>query len=198
MKQILQNLSNGETHVADVPAPKVHSGQVQIASTVSLVSSGTERMLVDFGRGNLVSKARQQPDKVKQALEKIGTDGLAATLDAVRSKLDQPLALGYCNVGRVIEAGQGCGEFSPGDRVVSNGKHAEVVISPKNLCAKVPNSVSDEAASFTVIGAIALQGVRLGPAKTWRNGRRYWPWARWAFERSTVEGQWLQGSGPGL
>lgn len=161
MKQILQNLSNGETHVADVPAPKVRPAHVQIASAISLVSSGTERMLVDFGRGSLVSKARQQPDKVKQALEKIGTDGLAATLDAVRSKLDQPLALGYCNVGRVIEAGRGCNELLPGDRVVSNGKHAEVVVSPKNLCAKVPAKVSDEAASFTVIGAIALQGVRL-------------------------------------
>lgn len=161
MKQILQNLSNGETHVADVPAPKVQAGHVQIATTVSLVSAGTERMLVDFGRGSLVSKARQQPDKVKQALEKIGTDGLAATLDAVRSKLDQPLALGYCNVGQVIEAGEGCSDFSTGDRVVSNGKHAEVVNSPKNLCAKVPSTVSDDAASFTVIGAIALQGVRL-------------------------------------
>ncbi|NNF77791.1 MAG: Gfo/Idh/MocA family oxidoreductase, partial [Rhizobiales bacterium] len=161
MKQILQNLSNGETHVVDIPAPQVRAEHVQIASTVSLISSGTERMLVDFGRGSLVSKARQQPDKVRQALEKIGTDGLAATLDAVRSKLDQPLALGYCNVGRVIKAGEGCNQFAPGDRVVSNGKHAEVVVSPKNLCAKVPNAVSDEAASFTVIGAIALQGVRL-------------------------------------
>ncbi len=161
MKQILQNLSNGDTHVVDIPAPNVRPGHVQIASTVSLVSSGTERMLVDFGRGSLLSKARQQPDKVKQALEKIGTDGLAATLDAVRTKLDQPLALGYCNVGRVLKSSTGCGSFTPGDRVVSNGKHAEVVISPKNLCAKIPESVSDEAASFTVIGAIALQGVRL-------------------------------------
>ncbi|MEM8688947.1 MAG: bi-domain-containing oxidoreductase [Pseudomonadota bacterium] len=161
MKQVLQSLSNGQTHVVDVPAPKVREGHVQIASTLSLVSAGTERMLVDFGRGSLLSKARQQPDKVKQALEKIGTDGLAATLEAVRTKLDQPLALGYCNVGRVIDTGSNCTGFSTGDRVVSNGKHAEVVLSPKNLCAKVPDEVSDEAASFTVIGAIALQGVRL-------------------------------------
>ncbi len=161
MKQILQNLSNGETEVRDVPAPMVRPAHVQIATTVSLVSPGTERMLVDFGRGSLISKARQQPDKVRQALEKIGTDGLAATLDAVRSKLDQPLALGYCNVGRVITAGDGCTDFAPGERVVSNGRHAEVVVSPKNLCTKVPEGVSNEMASFTVIGAIALQGVRL-------------------------------------
>ena len=161
MKQILQSLSNGQTHVVDIPAPKARPGHVRIASTVSLVSAGTERMLVDFGRGSLLSKARQQPDKVKQALDKIGTDGLAATLEAVRTKLDQPLALGYCNVGRVIDTGDDCAGISKGDRVVSNGKHAEVVLSPKNLCAKVPEGVSDEAASFTVIGAIALQGVRL-------------------------------------
>ncbi|MEM1201106.1 MAG: dehydrogenase, partial [Pseudomonadota bacterium] len=130
MKQILQSLSNGQTHVVDVPAPKVRAGHVQIASTVSLVSAGTERMLVDFGRGSLLSKARQQPDKVKQALDKIGTDGLAATLEAVRTKLDQPLALGYCNVGRVIDTGSDCTGLSKADRVVSNGKHAEVVLSP--------------------------------------------------------------------
>lgn len=116
-------------------------------------------MLVDFGKANMIQKARSQPDKVRVVLEKARTDGIAATYDAVRSKLDQPLALGYCNVGRVIES---CFEgLSPGDRVVSNGKHAEIVAVPGNLCARIPDNVSDDAASFTVLAAIGLQGIRL-------------------------------------
>lgn len=165
MKQILQSLADGETAVVDVPRPAISAGKVRIGSTVSLLSAGTERMLVEFGRGNLLSKARQQPDKVKNVIEKIGTDGVFATLDAVRSKLDQPLALGYCNVGRVVEVGSdAAGLLLVGDRVVSNGKHAETVVVPKNLCARIPDEVEDESAAFTVLGAIALQGVRLiGP-----------------------------------
>ncbi len=159
MKQVLQNLGNGATTVADVPSPVSSAGSLRIRTSVSLVSAGTERMLVEFGRANLLSKMRQQPDKVKQVLEKIGTDGLFATLDAVRSKLDQPVALGYCNVGRVTDsAAEG---FAAGERVVSNGKHAGVVVVPKNLCARIPEGVDDESAAFTVLGAIALQGVRL-------------------------------------
>ena len=123
------------------------------------MSAGTERMLIDFGKGNLIQKAQQQPDKVKQVLEKVKTDGVMPTLDAVKNKLDTPLPLGYCNVGTVIESkAEG---FAEGDRVVSNGKHAEVVSVPKNLCAKIPDTVDDESAAFTVIGAIALQGIRL-------------------------------------
>lgn len=160
-KQILQNLGNGATTVVDVPCPSPLSGTLQIQSSVSLVSAGTERMLVEFGRGNIVSKVRQQPEKVKQVLEKIGTDGLMATIEAVKSKLDQPLALGYSNVGRITAVGEGVEGFQAGERVVSNGKHAEVVVVPKNLCARIPDSVDDETAAFTVVGAIALQGIRL-------------------------------------
>lgn len=94
-------------------------------------------------------------------VDKARTDGLATTLEAVRSKLDQPLTLGYCNVGVVSALGQGVDGFGAGDRVVSNGKHAEVVSVPKNLCARIPDGVSDEAASFTVLAAIGLQGIRL-------------------------------------
>lgn len=159
MKQLLQSLKDGATEVAEVPAPRAGQGQVLIRSHVSLISAGTERMLVDFGKANLIQKARSQPDKVRVVLEKARTDGIAATYDAVRSKLDQPLALGYCNVGRVIESRvEG---LSPGDRVVSNGKHAEVVAVPGNLCARIPDNVSDDAASFTVLAAIGLQGIRL-------------------------------------
>jgi predicted dehydrogenase/threonine dehydrogenase-like Zn-dependent dehydrogenase len=161
MKQVLQGLSDGVTTLADVPASAPGAGELLIQSSVSLVSAGTERMLVEFGRGNLVSKARQQPEKVRQVLEKARTDGPLATLDAVRSKLDQPLAPGYCNVGRILEAGSAVSGFATGQRVVSNGKHAEVVAVPQNLCAAIPDQVDDETAAFTVMSAIGLQGVRL-------------------------------------
>ncbi|MGO4262881.1 bi-domain-containing oxidoreductase [Lysobacter sp. TAB13] len=161
MQQVLQNLRDGSTEVADVPAPALRRGHLLIRSHVTLVSAGTERMLVEFGKANMLQKARQQPDKVRMVLEKIRTDGLAPTLDAVRSKLDQPLALGYCNVGTVIGIGPGVTGFELGDRVASNGKHAEVVAVPVNLCAKIPDEVDDESAAFTVLSAIALQGIRL-------------------------------------
>lgn len=161
MKQILQNLGSGETLLAEVPAPGVRSGHVLIRTEASLVSLGTEKMLVAFGQANLLEKARQQPEKVRQVLQKVKTDGLFATLESVRAKLDQPLPLGYCNAGRVIEVGLGVEGFAPGDRVVSNGPHAEFVCVPRNLCCRVPEAVPPEAAAFTVAGAIALQGVRL-------------------------------------
>jgi predicted dehydrogenase len=161
MKQVLQNLRTGETEVADVPRPALGAGQVLIRTSRSLISAGTERMLVEFGKASLIGKARSQPDKVRQAWEKIGTDGLAATVDAVRSKLDQPLALGYCNVGRVLETAAGVTTLSAGDRVVSNGPHADVVSVARNLCARIPDGVTDDDAAFAVIGAVALQGIRL-------------------------------------
>ena len=161
MKQILQNLKDGSTEVADVPSPRAGRGQLLIRTTRTLVSAGTERMLVDFGKAGFIDKARQQPDKVRMVLDKIRTDGLMPTIEAVRNKLDQPLPMGYCNVGEVVEVGPGAAGFSVGDRVASNGKHAEMVAVPVNLCARVPVGVADEAAAFTVLGAIALQGIRL-------------------------------------
>ena len=161
MKQILQNLSSGETLLADVPAPKVRRGHLLIETEASLVSLGTEKMLVNFGKANLLDKARQQPEKVKQVLQKIKTEGLMPTIEVVRSKLDAPLPLGYCNVGRVIEVGAGVDGFQVGDRVLSNSSHAEIVCAPKNLCAKVPEGVSPEAAVYGLVGAIGLQGIRL-------------------------------------
>jgi len=159
LKQILQNLSNGETSLVYVPCPKPQKGSLLISSRNTLVSAGTERMLVDFGKANIIDKARQQPDKVKMVLDKVKTDGLMPTIDAVRSKLDQPLPLGYCNAGIVLESG--VDGFEKGDRVVSNGNHAEVVRVPENLCAKIPDGVDDESAAFTVLAAIGLQGIRL-------------------------------------
>jgi predicted dehydrogenase len=161
VKQILQSLKNGSTEVAEVPCPAVKRGHLLVRTSRTLVSAGTERMLVEFGKAGWIEKARQQPDKVRMVVNKIKTDGLMPTLEAVLNKLDQPLPLGYCNVGRVMEVGGGLVGYAPGDRVVSNGKHAEAVCVPINLTARVPDNVSDDEAAFTVLGAIALQGIRL-------------------------------------
>ena len=161
MKQILQSLKTGATEVADVPCPATKRGHLLIQTSRTLVSVGTERMMVDFGKAGWIEKARQQPDKVRMVLDKMKTDGIMPTIEAVFNKLDQPLPLGYCNIGTVVAVGAGVVGFEIGDRVASNGKHAEMVCVPVNLCAKVPAQVSDEEAAFTVLGAIALQGIRL-------------------------------------
>lgn len=160
MKQILQDLTNGLTQLVEAPSPQPKDGEVLIATSKSLVSIGTERMLVEFGQANLFDKARQQPDKVKMVINKVQTDGLLTTIDTVRAKLAQPIPLGYCNVGTVLGGGNNT-PFREGDRVVSNAPHADIVRVPKNLCAKVPDCVSDEEASFTVVASIGLQGIRL-------------------------------------
>jgi predicted dehydrogenase/threonine dehydrogenase-like Zn-dependent dehydrogenase len=213
MRQLLQNLGNGQTMVLDVPAPGPQRGALLIRTTQSLISAGTERMLVDFGKAGWLGKARQQPEKVRAVLNKIRANGLLETVRAVRSKLSQPIPLGYCQVGVVVAAGgdgssfldngswlgasgqvgggrraeDGCGisgsvagsqvaknqepitenqapsapRFRAGDRVVSNGPHAEVVSVSRHLCARIPDEVSDEAATFTPLAAIALEGIHL-------------------------------------
>jgi predicted dehydrogenase/threonine dehydrogenase-like Zn-dependent dehydrogenase len=161
LKQIIQSFKTGETILEDIPAPLIRYGSILIRTSRSLVSLGTERMLVEFGKSNLISKARQQPDKVKQVLDKIKTDGLLPTMEAVFNKLEQPLPLGYCNVGTVIAVGEGVADFKVGDRVASNGHHAEYVCIPQNLAVHIPENVSDDEATFTVIGSIGLQGLRL-------------------------------------
>ena len=161
MKQILQDMVEGVTRVAEAPAPQVGADHVLINTLVSLISAGTERMLVVFGKSSYLDKARQQPEKVKMVLEKIQTDGLLTTIEAVQSKLAQPLPLGYCNVGVVAEVGTRVDGLRVGDRVVSNGSHADVVKAPKNLCARIPDCVDDESAAFVVVASIGLQGIRL-------------------------------------
>lgn len=161
MKQVLQDLAKGTTYLSDAPSPELAASSVLIRSVNSLISAGTERMLVAFGKASYYEKARQQPEKVKMVLEKIKTDGLITTIEAVRSKLDQPLALGYCNVGVVVAAGNKTQYLKPGDRVISNGPHADVVHAAENLCAKIPENVDDESAAFTVLASIGLQGIRL-------------------------------------
>ena len=161
MKQVLQNMSTGMTSVVESPAPQVSTNSLIVQTATTLISSGTERMLVDFGRSSYINKARQQPEKVKMVMEKIQTDGLMTTIEAVQSKLAQPLPLGYCNVGVVAEIGAGVEGFKVGDRVMSNGPHADLVKVPKNLCAHIPDAVDNESAAFAVLASIGLQGIRL-------------------------------------
>lgn len=163
MKQLLQNLRTGETYLQDTPVPQCPRGHVLVRTTVSAVSPGTERMLVEFAQGNLLQKARSQPERVREVLDKIQADGLLPTLEAVFAKLDEPLPLGYCNVGRVMAHGDpALADVLPlGCRVVSNAPHAEIVAVGRNVVARVPDGASDEEAAFTPLAAISLQGMRL-------------------------------------
>lgn len=161
MKQIVQHLNTGETSLLEVPAPQIKEGHLLVKSLYSLVSAGTEQMLIDFGKANWINKARQQPDKVKMVLDKVKTDGLKPTIDAVLSKINKAIPLGYANAGIVVAVGENVRGYAVGDRVASNGAHAEMVQVPQNLVAKIPNKVLSEDAAFTVVAAIALQGIRL-------------------------------------
>ncbi|WP_017548152.1 bi-domain-containing oxidoreductase [Salinicoccus carnicancri] len=161
MKQLLNSFGDGTIKLEDISKPKVPNNGVLIKNYYSAVSVGTERMLVDFGKANYLQKARQQPEKVKEVINKVKTDGFNTTYNAVKSKLDQPIPLGYSSCGEIIAVGDDCNDFEIGDLVISNGAHAEIVAVNKNLVAKIPEGVSLEDAAFTVISSIPLQGVRL-------------------------------------
>lgn len=161
MRQIIQSLASGDIELVEVPAPSARPGHLVIETGASLLSAGTERMLLEFGRGNLIQKAMSQPQRVAEVIAKARVDGVLETLDAVRTKLDQPIPLGYCNAGVVRAVGAGVEGFQVGDRVASNGNHAELVVVPSTLCAAIPDNVSFEEAAFTPLAAIALQSVRL-------------------------------------
>jgi len=159
--QLLQEMKTGSTTIVDVPKPQISPYSVLIQTAVSLISSGTEKMLVEFGKSSYFGKARRHPEKVKDVLNKIATDGPFATYEAISSKLDRPISLGYCNVGTIVEVGQKVKSLSVGDRVVSNGVHAELVEVGEHLCARVPADVINDQAVFTVVASIGLQGIRL-------------------------------------
>ena len=161
MIHLLQSLADGSTQLVDVPVPAATGASLVVESRASVVSAGTERMLVDFGRAGWLEKARQQPEKVRQVIDKMRTDGIGPTLGAVRAKLEAPIPIGYCQAGVVVETGPRAERFAPGDRVVTNGPHAEYVRVAHTLAAHIPDGVSFEAAAFTPLAAIGLQGLRL-------------------------------------
>lgn len=165
MKQLLQNMRDGKAEVADVPVPVVRRGMALVRTATSLVSAGTERMVVEFAEKNLLEKARSRPDLVRQMLEKARREGLVSTLQAAFNRLDQSMALGYSSAGVIVEVGEGMEGFAPGDRVACAGGgyavHAEYAVVPKNLLVKLPDNVDFDSAAFTTLGAIALHGFRL-------------------------------------
>ena len=161
MLQLLHQLDTGKITLREVPVPSASGPNLVVETRATVVSPGTERMLVDFGRANLLQKVRSQPDKARQVIDKMRTDGIGPTLEAVRAKLDAPIPLGYCHAGVVVEAGPRATGFSVGDRVVTNGPHAEYARVPFTLAAKIPDGVGYEAAAFTPLAAIGLQGIRL-------------------------------------
>jgi predicted dehydrogenase/threonine dehydrogenase-like Zn-dependent dehydrogenase len=164
MHQVLQTARDGRTALVEVPVPALGAGHILIANVASVISAGTEKMVIDLARKSLLGKARERPDQVRRLWDKARQEGLGSALRAARARLDEPITMGYASSGIVLEAGDGVQEFKPGDRVASNGPHAGVVCVPKNLCARVPDNVSFEHAAFTVLGAIALNGVRLSRA----------------------------------
>ena len=161
MNQIFQNLLDGTINIIECSDPMVKSNEIKIRSTLSLISLGTEKMLLKFGNSNLIGKVKQQPEKVAQVLNKIKTDGIISAYESVTSRLNEPMPLGYSNVGIIEEIGSNIKDLSIGDRVVSNGPHADVVVVPRKLCSKIPIEVDDTQAVFTIVASIALQGIRL-------------------------------------
>ncbi len=161
MLQVVQNIRTGATTVESLPAPNAPPGAVLVATAASLVSAGTERYVVELARKSLLAKARERPDHVRRVLQKLRQEGVLAVATQVRAKLDEPMPLGYSSAGVVLECGRGVQEFKPGDRVATAGPHAEVVAIGRNLCAKIPDGVTFEQASYSAVAAIALEGVRL-------------------------------------
>ena len=173
MKQIVQNMKDGQTKIIDVPIPSVKPGYLLVKTGASLVSAGTERMLVEFAERSVVGKARSRPDLVRQVVQKAQRDGILTTLESAFNRLDQPIVLGYSSAGTVVEVGAGVDQFKVGDRIVCAGGgyavHAEYALIPKNLAASLPDSVPFEEGAFATIGAIALNGIRLAQPQIGEN-----------------------------
>ncbi len=165
MKQVIQNMRDGQTTIVEIPIPTPQPGQALVQVAASLVSAGTERMLVEFGEKSLIGKARSRPDLVRQVIDKIKREGLVSSLDATFNRLDSPMSLGYSSSGTIIALGDGMEGFKVGQRVACAGGgyavHAEFNLVPKNLLTQLPETVDFESAAFTTLGAIALHGFRL-------------------------------------
>ena len=165
MHQVVQEINSGKLRVSDIPAPLAQPGEVLIANVASIISAGTERMVIDLAKKSLLGKARERPDLVRRIIEKCRNEGLFNTVRQVRERLDTPMSMGYSSAGAVLACGRGVKNYKLGDRVASNGPHAEIVSVSKHLCARVPDNVDFEQAAFAVLAAIALNGVRLSSVK---------------------------------
>ena len=165
MKQVLQNIRSGKTSVEDVPAPAVRAGFALVRTAASLVSSGTERSIVDFAEKGLLGKARARPDLVKQVMERARREGVLSTARAALNRLDQPMALGYSSAGTILTLGSGMRGFRVGQRVACAGSgfavHAEFAVVPRQLLTPIPDAVDFESAAFVTLAAVAMHGFRL-------------------------------------
>jgi predicted dehydrogenase len=173
MKQLLQNMRDGQAVVEEVPVPTPRAGQALVKVAASLVSAGTERMVVEFAEKSLVGKARSRPDLVRQVVDKMQREGVIPTVKAAFNRLDQPMALGYSSAGTIVELGPGMDGFRVGQRVACAGGgyavHAEYNLVPRNLLTPLPDGVDFESAAFTTLGAIALHGLRLAEPQLGEN-----------------------------
>ena len=174
MKQLLQDARTGVLKVAEVPSPQLLPGCVLVRVAASLVSAGTERASSEFASKSLLAKAKARPDLVRDVLARMQRDGLASTIQTVRSRLDQPQSVGYSSAGVVVAVGDGIADINAGDRVACAGAgyavHAEFACVPRMLVAKIPGTrelapqvsgeVSYEEAAFGTIGAVCLHGIR--------------------------------------
>src|SRR6266508_4148340 len=173
MKQLLQSIKTGKATIEEVPIPAPRAGQALVKVAASLVSAGTERMLVEFAEKSLLGKAQSRPDLVKQVLDKARRDGIAPTVQAAFNRLDQPMALGYSSAGTIVALGKNMQGFKIGQRVACAGGgyavHAEYNVVPRNLLTPLPKNVDFESAAFTTLGAIALHGFRLAEPQIGEN-----------------------------
>ncbi len=173
MKQLLQNIKTGKASIEDVPMPTPREGQALVKVEASLVSAGTERMVVEFAEKSLVGKARSRPDLVKQVLDKAKREGLVNTMQAAFNRLDQPMALGYSSAGTIVALGKKMQGYKVGQRVACAGGgfavHAEYNVVPRNLLTPLPKNVDFESAAFTTLGAIAMHGFRLAEPQLGEN-----------------------------
>ena len=173
MKQLLQNIKDGKTIIEEIPIPTPRAGQALVKVAASLVSAGTERMVVEFAEKSLVGKARSRPDLVKQVLDKAKREGVLPTVQAAFNRLDQPMALGYSSAGTIVALGKNMTGFKVGQRVACAGGgfavHAEYNVVPRNLLTPIPKNVDFESSAFTTLGAIALHGFRLAEPQIGEN-----------------------------
>ena len=165
MKQLFQNMKNGETSIKELPIPHPGKGNALVQTAFSLVSAGTERTLVEFSEKNIAAKAVSRPDLVKQVLNKAKREGFLSSVQAAFNRLDQPMFPGYSSAGTIVALGEGMQGFKIGDRVACGGGnhavHAEYEVVPRNLLVKIPDTVSFEEAAFATLGSVAIHGFRL-------------------------------------
>ena len=165
MKILTQNLKTGETDILNVPSPQTNSNKIRVKNKYSLISTGTESSIVNFGKDNWINKAKKQPDKVKDVINKIKSSGLVDTFKAIKNKLNSPMVMGYSAVGAISHSNKSY-NLIEGERVFTNSCHQEEALVDYNMCIKIPDNVDNKSACFGSIGGIAMQSIKCIPKKS--------------------------------